>query len=157
MLLGDRNHLATRGKICSSGKANQKDSLRCPSLKLHLASHRHLPEPLQIIVLLQWVQQARSRNLLPPARIPRGGLVWCFLSAVLLLQRDDSGDAAHEQQCKFFVFQNIHNVNENINERIRALRVSLPTVHLRGRGPNHTCRPVTTKSTRRRSSLLTGV
>ena len=39
------------------------------------------------------------------------------------------------KQCKFFVFQNIHDVNE----RIRALRPPIPTVHLRGRGPNHSC------------------
>jgi len=57
--------------------------------------HRRLPDPLLIIVLPQRVQQARSHNLLPPGRIPHGGLVWCFLSAVLLLQRVDNGDAVH--------------------------------------------------------------
>jgi len=59
--------------------------------------HRRLPDPLLIIVLPQQVQQAHSHTLLPPARIPHGGLVWFFLSAVLLLQRVDNGDAAHEQ------------------------------------------------------------
>jgi hypothetical protein len=50
-----------------------------------------------MIVLPQRVQQARSHNLLPPARIPHGGFVWCGLSAVHLLQRVDNGDAAHER------------------------------------------------------------
>ena len=103
MLLRDCDHLAARGKICSS-KANPKARLKCPSLKFHLAAHRHLPDPLQMIVLLQRVQQARSHNLLPPARIPHGGLVWCFLSAVLLFQRVDNGDAADEQLFLFIQF-----------------------------------------------------
>jgi len=59
--------------------------------------HPRLPDPLQTIVLPQRVQQARRHNLLPSARVPHGGLVWCFLFAVLLLQRVDNGDAAHEQ------------------------------------------------------------
>ena len=104
MLLRDRNHLVTRGKIYSSSKTNQTVRLRYPTLKLHLASHRHLSDPLQIIVLPQREQQARSHNLLPPARIPHGGLVWCFSPAVLLFQRADNGDAAHEQLFLFIYF-----------------------------------------------------
>jgi len=59
--------------------------------------HQRLPVLLQIIALPQQVQQARSHNLLPPARIPHGGFVWCFSSAVLPLQRVDNGYAVHEQ------------------------------------------------------------
>ena len=97
MLLRDSNRLATRGKMRISSKANQKARLRRPSFKVHLPMHRRLPDPLQIIISQQKVQQARSHNLLPLARIPHGGRVWCFLSAVLLLQRVDNRDAAHEQ------------------------------------------------------------
>ena len=97
MLLGDRNHLATKEKMHSSSKASQKARLRHPCLKPHLPLYRRLRHLLQLIVSPQLVQQARSHNPLPPAGIPHGGLVWCFLSAVLLLQRVDNGDAAHGQ------------------------------------------------------------
>ena len=95
ILLDDRNDLATRGKIYSGSMANQEARLRCPRLKLHLQSHRRLPDLLRLIELPQQVQQARIHNLLPPATIPPGGLVWCFLFAVLLFKRVVDGDAAY--------------------------------------------------------------
>jgi hypothetical protein len=97
MLLPDRKHLATRGKMYSSIKANQEAMLRHPRLKSHLPSHRRLPDLFQLIVLPRWVQEARSRNPLTPARIPHGGFLCCLLSAVRLLQRVDNGHAAHGQ------------------------------------------------------------
>ena len=96
ILLDDRNDLATKGKIYSGSKPNQEARLRCPRLKLHLPSHRRLPD-LQLIELPQQVQQVRIHNMLPPVRIPPGGLVWCFLFTVLLFQRVVNGDAAYEQ------------------------------------------------------------
>ena len=97
MLLPDRNHLAIREKMYSSSKANQEVMFRHPRLKPHLPSHRRLPDPLQLIVLPRRVQEVRSRNPLPPAKTPHGGFLWCLLFAVRLLQRVDSGDAAHGQ------------------------------------------------------------
>ncbi|OAX30828.1 hypothetical protein K503DRAFT_162521 [Rhizopogon vinicolor AM-OR11-026] len=90
--LGDLNNLATRGKQHSnSSKANHKAKLRHRHRKLHLLLHRRLPHLPRLIVLLPAVRQRHSHNLLPPARVRHGGLVWYFSSAVRLSTSTDNG------------------------------------------------------------------
>ncbi|OJA14044.1 hypothetical protein AZE42_12390, partial [Rhizopogon vesiculosus] len=89
MLLGELNDLATRGRHHSSSKVNHKAKLRHLHHKPHLRLHRRPPHLLRLIVSPPAVQQRRSHNLLPPARVPRGGLVWCFSSAVHLSASTD--------------------------------------------------------------------
>ena len=126
MLLAYRNHLATRGKMYGSSKANQEAMFRHRRFKPHLPSHRHLPDTLQLIVLPRRVQQARSHNLLPLARIPHGGFLWCLLCAVRLLQRVNNGDAAHGQSFSLHVCYLIDFCRDTVN------MANLGLAHFRG-------------------------
>ncbi|OAX34527.1 hypothetical protein K503DRAFT_785702 [Rhizopogon vinicolor AM-OR11-026] len=71
MLLGDLNNLARRGKQHSISRANHKAKLRHRCRKLYLLLHRRLLHLPRLIVLPPAMQQQRSHNLLPPARVPR--------------------------------------------------------------------------------------